>query len=95
MSVAGGRPAHGLRLRLERAGAGEPLRYEGVASTAQRDFALQITVEASGAVAVTTEEGAPADLAEKARLIVRAALRHAQAEGLGPPRRIQRWRGEK
>ena len=59
---------------------------DGVASAGPADDP-DVVVQAGG--------GAPGDLAEKVRLIVRAAYRQAKADGQAPARRIVRWRGEK
>lgn len=81
-----------MRLRLDRI-EGDALAYEGQISTPAQDFPARVTVDAAGDVTVDTTAGG--DLAEKARLIVRTVLRHATSEGQPPPRRIQRWRGDK
>ena len=56
-------------------------------------FELDATINANGEVTISSD--APAELAEKTRLIVRTAARHAAAEKSPLPRRIVRWRGEK
>jgi hypothetical protein len=89
VAIAGDRPETGLRLTLDRASEA-PLVYEGVISTKDADFTAKACVDDSGNVEVITDGGA--DLAEKARLIVRTVLRHAATDGVPPPRRIQRWR---
>ena len=49
--------------------------------------------EGDGDVAVET--GAPKDVADYVKRVVRIAVRDAVAEGTSPPRTIQRWRAEK
>ncbi len=74
-------------------GGGTALVYEGHVLTPEAEFPLKATVDAAGEVAVETS--ADEALAEKARLLVRTAVRHAAADEEPPPRVIQRWRGEK
>ena len=38
--------------------------------------------------------GAPEGIAERVRLLMRAAYKHAREDGQPPPRRIVRWRAE-
>jgi hypothetical protein len=52
-------------------------------------------VEADGTVAIDLPGDAPAGLAEKVRLIVRAACKRAAEDGAPPPRRIVRWRADR
>jgi len=71
MSIVGDHPESGVRFVLERPyEGGPPWTYAGHAFTPDARFALTATVEADGAVAVSGE--APADVAEKARLVLRA-----------------------
>lgn len=100
MAIVGDRPEQGVRLRLDKkdepaavGASADSLVYEGQISTPDADFAVRIEADPSGNVVVATEAGP--ELAEKARLMVRTVLRHATSEGLAPPRRIQRWRGDK
>jgi hypothetical protein len=98
MGIIGERPETGLRIDIERTrDGGPPWSYEGTATTAEASHALRVTVEENGDVAVETDapEDVAEDVAEKARLIVRAAYKHARAEDEPPPRRIQRWRAER
>jgi hypothetical protein len=96
MAIIGQYPDQGIRLVLERPrDAGPPWRYEGEAFLENRRFSIVAVLDASGSVAVEPSPDAPADLAERVRLIVRAAWKHAQPEGLEPPRRIARWRPER
>ncbi len=73
--------------------------YEGDAFTAEARFAMRASIDLQGAVRVTLEGCSDAALAtsvgEKAKFILRAAFKHAHADGMPPPRRIVRWRGEK
>ncbi|HEY8074997.1 MAG TPA: hypothetical protein VIF62_12825 [Labilithrix sp.] len=92
MPIAGDRPESGVRIAIERArDGGPPWRYEGHAYTPHASADIRVVVQADGAVDVD----GPADLAEKVRLIVRAAFKQAAADGAPPARRIVRWRGEK
>lgn len=88
MPITGDNPEHGARVDLTRTDDLE-LTYAGAISTKERTFSLRVTVQGDAVVAET--DGGP-ELAERARLIVRTALKHAAADGLPPPRRIQRWR---
>jgi len=81
--IAKGPPETGLRVTLDRTSTA-PLVYEGTLETPTRAFAIR--VEGDAVV------GCEPDLAEKVRLIVRAALRHADADGRPAPPRITRWR---
>ncbi len=105
MAIVGHHPESGVRLVLERArDGGPPWRYSGDAFTPEARFTMRVFVEATGAVQIEID-GCPdaavsAPLVDKAKLIVRAAFKHAQAD-MGesspapPPRRIVRWRGDK
>ena len=99
MGIIGDRPESGFRVELERpvdaAVATGPLRYAGAVVTPSERFALEVVVEPDGAVTVTMKDGAAADLVEPVRLLVRAAVKHARAEGADPPRRIVRWRADR
>jgi hypothetical protein len=91
MGIIGERPESGLRIDIERPrDGGPPWRYDGTASTTDAKYAMRATVEENGDVAI--ESNAPEDVAEKARLIIRTAYKHARSEDEPPPRRIQRWR---
>jgi len=87
MGIVGDHPETGVRFVLERTADG----YAGTAflPDAAR-HALVARVAPDGTV--TVEGEAPADVREKARLLVRTVLRHAASEGTDPPRRIVRWR---
>ena len=95
MSIVGDHPESGVRFVLERPyEGGPPWKYTGDAFTPDARFALTAVVEADGAVAVTGQ--APAEVAEKARLVLRALYKQARGEEDGaPPRKIVRWRGDK
>ena len=97
MPIVGDHPESGVRFVLERPRAGgPPFQYEGSAFTPDARFALHAVVDDAGAVTVTSADGAPADVIEKARLMLRTLHRQAKADGDGaPPRKIVRWRGEK
>ena len=96
MGIVGGRPQTGVRIEVERAlEGGPPWRYEGRALTADAETPLRATVDAGGAVHVEVEPGAPPErvgLAERARLLLRAACKRAGPDAPPPPRRIVRWR---
>ena len=102
MSIVGRTPESGVRIDVARSrDGGPPWRYEGEAVTRDERFAVTVTVSAEGEVSVEMPGGASAAAtAERVRLLVRAAYKHAQAErGEGgervpPPRRIVRWRAE-
>ncbi len=92
MGIVGDRPESGLRIDVARApGGGPPWHYRGEVVTPAANFALQATVSEAGAIAVDAPQ-APAGVAERARLLLRAAWKHARDEEQPPPRRIVRWR---
>ncbi len=95
--IVGNRPESGVRIAIERPrDGGPPWTYEGAAHTPDESLPLRVVVAEDGAVDVALEGSAdPAGLAEKVRLIVRAAWRQAKADDEPPARRIVRWRGEK
>jgi hypothetical protein len=97
MPIIGDHPAHGLRFDLERPGStAPPWNYRGFAFSPDARFPLEVTVHADGDVRVSTDASAPADLAEKTRLLFRALYKQAdKAAGGAPPRKVVRWRGEK
>jgi hypothetical protein len=98
MGIIGHKPETGIRIDVERPQAGgPPWRYRGTATTAEAEFPVGATIEASGDVKVELAGAAAAsgaDLAEKIRLILRAVHKHAAQDGLPPARRIQRWRAD-
>lgn len=97
MGIVGERPESGVRIVLERPRfGGPPWVYTGSAFTPDAGFALVATVEADGAVSVDLAEGAPPEVKEKVRLMVRTLYKQSKAEGdAAPARSIVRWRGEK
>jgi hypothetical protein len=97
MAIVGDHPAHGVRFDLERPnGTAAPWLYRGFAFTRDARFALEVLVADTGDVRVTCSSDAPADLAEKTRLLFRALYKQAEKAREGaPPRRVVRWRGEK
>jgi hypothetical protein len=96
MAIVGHHPETGVRVVVERPRAeGPPWRYEGEAVTQSDRFALTATVDLEGHVVVELPADAPADLAAKLRLIIRAAYRHMHDGGADPPRRIARWRADR
>jgi hypothetical protein len=94
MGIVGDRPESGVRIALERPRAGgPPWRYAGTATTPAEEFELTGTIDGAGQVTVEVAAGAPPDLAERVRLMLRAALRQAKADGAGAPaRKVVRWR---
>jgi hypothetical protein len=102
MPIVGDRPESGVRIAIERPReGGPPWIYAGAVHAPEGSLGVQVTVHGDGAVDValaSAEDCGPADragIAEKVRLIVRAAYRQASADGEAPARRITRWRGEK
>jgi hypothetical protein len=94
MGIVGDRPESGVRIAVERdARGGSPWRYEGTATTPDDAYPVHATIDAGGEVTVETAPGAPPDLAEKVRLILRTVVRQAKTDGNGTPaRKIVRWR---
>jgi hypothetical protein len=96
MGIVGHHPETGVRIEVERGlGDAPPWRYEGEAVTPSSRFRVAAVVAQDGGVSVELQDGAPAPLAEKARLLVRAAWKHARDDGAAPPRRIVRWRPDR
>jgi hypothetical protein len=99
MGIVGENPESGVRLDVERPRlGGPPWRYAGEAATPSERLALTVVVEADGTVTVELGgEATPARsaLAEKVRLMMRAAWKHGQEDDAAPPRRIVRWRPER
>jgi len=94
MPITGSHPEKGIRIELTLGKNATNLdAYLGLIVTPDGEFRIEASVAASGEVSVLSD--APADLAEKTRLVVRTAVRHAAAEKSPLPRRIVRWRGEK
>jgi hypothetical protein len=88
--IIGDHPEVGIRIVLDRGPDGPPYVYEGAVFTPDQRFSLTVRVETDGSVKVDGD--APPDLRDKARLMVRTMVRHAQDEEGAPPRRIMRWR---
>jgi hypothetical protein len=93
MGIVGDRPETGVRIDVSRPPeGGPPWQYRGEAVTASARFGLTGTVSGAGVVTVELETGAPAGMADKARLLLKAAWKHARDEESPPPRRVMRWR---
>ena len=98
MGIIGERPESGVRIAIERAReGGPPWAYAGAATLPDASYPARVTVSEAGDVGVELSPGAdggaaPADLAEKVRLIVRAVFRQAKADEEPPAWRIVRWR---
>jgi hypothetical protein len=96
MGIVGHHPETGVRIDVERERAGgPPWRYEGEAVTPSERFRVAALIAEDGAVSVELQSGAPAGLAEKARLLVRTVWKHAHEDEAAPPRRIVRWRADR
>ena len=96
MGIVGHHPESGLRIEVERARAAEPpWRYEGEVVTPSDRYRVAAVLEVDGGVSVELQSDAPAGLAEKTRLLVRSAWKHAHEEEAPPPRRIVRWRADR
>jgi len=95
VGIVGDRPESGVRVDIVRpARGGPPWRYRGEATTPRERFALTAEVAADGDVSVDVPGEAPRALADRVRLIVRAAWKRAREDDTAPPRRIVRWRAE-
>jgi hypothetical protein len=93
MGIAGDVPERGLRIVLERArGDGPPWLYRGEITTPAAHCSASATVSADGHVDVELPADAPPGLGNRLRLVLRAAWKHAQADGTPPPLRVARWR---
>lgn len=96
MAIVGGHPESGVRVVVERPHAeGPPWQYTGEAATRDARFVVSARLDADGVVTVDLQPGAPAGLADKVRLIVRAGWKHAGDQGAAPPRRLVRWRADR
>jgi hypothetical protein len=96
MAIVGRDLENGVRVEAERPITdGPPWSYQGEAVTRRERFRLAANVDVDGAVSVALEPDPPPGLAEKVRLIIRSAWRHAAEGGAPPPRRIARWRAER
>jgi hypothetical protein len=95
MPIVGDHPETGVRIEVTRALAGgPPWFYRGEAVTRDARFALDATVSAEGAVDVALPREAPDGVAERTRLLLRTAWKHAAEDALPPPRHIVRWRAD-
>lgn len=95
MPIVGDHPETGVRIEVTRSVlGGPPWRYEGEAVTASARFRLEATVSAGGHVLVALPAEAPEGIAEKTRLLLRAAWKHAREDALPPPRHVLRWRAD-
>jgi hypothetical protein len=93
MGIVGPFPETGLRIDFERPVAGgPPWRYEGTVATPEAQFHLHAQVTEEGGVAIETADPLPEGVVQKAKLLLRAAWKHAGADAAPPPRRIVRWR---
>ncbi len=93
MGIASDIPEGGVRIALERPRVGgPPWTYRGEAVTPASRHAITATVSGEGAVGVELAGDAPAGLEKRVRLMLRAAWKHASADGAPPPSRIARWR---
>ncbi|HEX7665703.1 MAG TPA: hypothetical protein VF407_14350 [Polyangiaceae bacterium] len=90
MPITGSHPEKGIRIELSLV---SPRRYEGAIVTPDARFVATADVDDEGNVTLTSE--APKEMAEKARLVLRTAVRHAAQDKTELPRRIVRWRGDK
>lgn len=93
MAIVGPRPESGMRIDLMRpARGGPPWRYEGDIVTPERRFAVRADVSEAGDVRIEAPELLPDGAAQRAKLLLRAACKHARGDDAPPPRRIVRWR---
>jgi hypothetical protein len=93
VGIVGAHPESGVRVDLVRpTEGGPPWHYEGEATTAHERLSVKADVSAAGEICVELAADAAAGLADRVRLFVRSAWKHAQEDGLPPPRRIVRWR---
>ena len=61
-------------------------------ATAHARLSVKADVSAAGEILVELAADAAPGLADRVRLFVRSAWKHAREDGLPPPRRIVRWR---
>jgi hypothetical protein len=96
MGIVGHHPETGVRIDVQRNGAGgPPWRYEGEAVTPRARFRVAARIAEDGQVFVELAADAPPGLAEKLRLLVRAVWKHAREDEAAPPRHIVRWRADR
>ena len=92
MGIVGGLPESGVRIDVERpAEGGPPWRYRGRVDTPEGSTPIEAQVAGDGQVTID----APSDLADKVRLVLRAAWKHGVEDACPPARRIVRWRGDR
>jgi hypothetical protein len=93
MGIVGDVPERGVRIALERARVGgPPWVYWGEAVTPTSRHAIVATVSNEGDVGIELPPESPAGLDKRVRLVLRAAWKHASADGTPPPLRVARWR---
>jgi hypothetical protein len=93
MGIVGDIPERGVRISLERPRVGgPPWVYRGEAVTPASRHAVTATVSSEGDVGVELPGDCPEGLEKRVRLVLRAAWKHASADGAPPPSRIARWR---
>jgi hypothetical protein len=93
MGIVGDVPERGLRVTVERErSAGPPWVYRGEAVTPTLRHAITASISESGEVAIELPADSPPGLDKRVRLVLRAAWKHAIADGSPPPLRIARWR---
>jgi hypothetical protein len=97
MPITGEYPEAGVRIEIERLREdAPPWIYRGHAVTPGARWPMSAVVSDAGEVTVSLGADAPTGTAERVRLMLRAAWKHAQSEGRGaPPRRLVRWRDER
>jgi hypothetical protein len=95
MGIVSPYPESGVRVDAVRSAEGPPWEYAGEAVIPTARFALKVTLSRDGLASVELPTDAPDGLAERIRLIVRAAFKHSADEGAPPPRRIVRWRADR
>lgn len=87
---------HGFLVTLEKTDGGGALGYVGTVSEDDVAYAISFSVADDGTVSVQPGPSpCPAELADRARLVVRASLKQNASLDLPPPRRITRWRPAK
>jgi hypothetical protein len=87
---------HGFLVTLEKTGDDAAVGYVGTVAENDVSYPVAFSVGQDGAVAlVPMEPPCPAELAERARLVVRTTLKQNAGLDLPPPRRITRWRPAK
>jgi hypothetical protein len=95
VGIVGKHPETGVRIEVTRPLAGgPPWHYRGEAATRDASFRLEATVSAKGEVIVKVPPEAPDGVADRARLVLRMAWKHAADDALPPPRHVVRWRAD-